>query len=430
MKAYIHSNNLSGAVSVPGSKSHTIRAVLFGLLADGVSTIKNPLPSKDGLASVNVARLYGGKCQLDGNLWSVEGVGGELKVPDDVIDVENSGTTLYFATTLAALLKEWVVLTGDEQIRRRPIEKLLAALTDLGAVAEPTRAGVDAAPAVVKGPIGPGTAHLDGRLSQYVSAMLMAAPLVDGTVRVELEDPKEIPYVEITLSWLDRCGIKYTYDEKEHKYYEITGPQKYGNFDVVIPCDWSGVAFPLVAAVVTDSEVVIEDLNFEDKQGDAKIIDFLIEMGADITIDRDNNRLIAKGGKELHGITVDLSNTPDALPALSVAAAYAKGKTVFTGTKIIRKKETDRVAVMAENLALMNVKTEATDDTMTVYGTSSLKGAVVKSHDDHRVAMALSVAGLFAEGETVVEEAECVSVSFPNFYEVMNNIGADMVLKD
>lgn len=167
-----------------------------------------------------------------------------------------------------------------------------------------------------------------------------------------------------------------------------------------------------------------------DVQGDSKIVDVLIEMGANITADRKHNCLIVKGGNELKGITVNLSEMPDALPALSVVACFAKGMTRFEGVGMIRKKETDRIAVMKEVLTKMGASIEDEEEAMIIHGGNPLTGTLVESYDDHRVAMALALAGLMAEGVTVVNNAECVEVSLPNFYEVMNSVGAKINVKN
>ena len=148
-------------------------------------------------------------------------------------------------------------------------------------------------------------------------------------------------------------------------------------------------------------------------------------MGGNIIIDKENNSLIAEGGNKLKGIKIDCMDIPDAVPALSVAAAFAEGETKLTGIEMVRVKETDRVAVMKEELQKMGIRVEDAESSMTIYGGSKIKGAEVESHDDHRVAMALAVAGLGAEGETIVNEAECCDVSFPDFYNIMNKVNAN-----
>jgi 3-phosphoshikimate 1-carboxyvinyltransferase len=426
MKIKATKNNLDGILSVPGSKSHTIRAVLIATMAKGVSHIYNPLASRDCLSSLVVSKAFGADVKKLENEWVVEGVGKDLKVPDNVIDCGNSGTTLYFTAAMAGTIKDGAtVLTGDHQIRKRPIKILLDAMNALGGESFTTRNGSLACPAVIRGPIKPGTVTLNGRMSQYVSAIMLISPLLNGEMNILLEKPYEKPYLQMTVDWLEKQGITVDYDGENYRYFKIKGPQEYKAVNERIPSDWEGVAFPLVAALITDSKLVIEDLDLSGSQGDAVIVDILKEMGGNITVDKENNSLIAQGGNKLKGITIDCMDIPDAVPALSVAAAFAEGETKLTGIEMVRVKETDRVAVMQEELGKMGVKIEDDDSTMTIFGGSKLKGAEVDSHDDHRVAMALAVAGLAADGETVVKDAECCDVSFPDFYNIMNKVNAN-----
>ncbi|HEY8462771.1 MAG TPA: 3-phosphoshikimate 1-carboxyvinyltransferase [Bacillota bacterium] len=430
MKVHVSAHNLEGRLSVPGSKSHTIRAVVISTLSEGKSIIKNPLPSDDCFSAVKACSAFGASAKVEKGLWTLEGVGRNLSVPEDIVDCGNSGTTLYFVTAMATLLDQWTVLTGDWQIRRRPIRTLLSALEEMGAKAFTTRSAVDAAPVVVRGPLKAGTVHLDGRLSQYVSAILLSSPLLNGVTRVELKEAREKPYLQMTVDWMTRQGIHVEYDAQKYSFFEVKGPQPYRPVNARIPSDWESVAFPLVAAIITNSKLTIEDLDLEGNQGDAVIVDILKEMGADIQIDEKNRSLTARGGSKLRGITVDVSDIPDALPILSVVACYAEGDTRLTGIEMVRAKETDRVAVMREELAKMGASIEDTPKSMTIHGGRKLTGSVVASHSDHRVAMSLAVAGLRADGDTIITDAECASVSFPGFYEMMNRVGAGFVVKD
>ena len=429
MKAYINKNNLNGEIIVPGSKSHTIRAISIAAMANGKSIIRNPLPSADCTATMEAVRLFGAKTEYLEEYWTVEGRGKDLLIPENVVDIKNSGTALYFMIAMASLLDDYTVVTGDEQIVKRPVRHLLEALNELGAESFNTRTAIDAPPIVIKGPIKPGTCTLDGTLSQYVSAVLLAAANVDGDVTIKVEDPKEVPYVQMTIDWMEKTGINVDYDKDEFKWFSVKGNQEYKAFDLTVPSDWSGVAFPICAAAITDSVVTINGLSLKDTQGDAKIVDILLEMGADIRINEEEGSLTVYGGKPLEGVTVNLSNMPDSLPMLSVVAAYANGKTTFEGVGIARAKETDRVKVMKEGLSKMGVKVEDDFDTMTVYHAEKLQGCELESYHDHRIAMALSVAGLIAEGETIVNDADCVKISFPEFYQAMNNMGAGFRLE-
>lgn len=423
--------SLHGEITVPGSKSHTIRAVLLATMANGKSVIHNPLTSNDCISALNAARAFGAKVTAEPGAWIVEGRGKDLCVPENFIDTENSGTTTTFVASMAALIDGYTFITGDHQIRRRPIKPLADALNELGAQAFITRPGAVAPPIVIKGKMRGGKAYFSGFNSQFISSVLLSSPLVEGKTEIFVENPLEKPYLQMTLDWMKLYGVIPSVVDPGFKYFAIDGNQSYKAIESTVPSDWSGVAFPLVAAVTTPSEVVISGVDFDDCQGDKAVVDHLIAMGANIVKDAKNNRMIVKGGTPLHGgLTINLNDIPDSLPALSVAACFAEGKTTFTNLAHVRVKETDRVAVMENELKKLGADIEIGPDYMVVNGGKTLAGTEVYSHDDHRVAMALAVAGLFAEGKTTVKDAQCASVSFPNFFELMNKAGAGIVLLD
>ncbi len=430
MKAIIRKNKISGEMNVPSSKSHIIRAVTIAAMANGTSVIKNPLNSQDSRAALKAAEKFGAKCTITEDQWIIEGAGDNLKTPDDVVNVDNSGTTLYFMTGLASLLTDWTVFTGDKSIRQRPAKPLLDALNTLGATAFTTRTGVNSPPYLVKGPIKAGKAKVMNGPSQYISALLLAAPMCEGLTIIEYENPIETPYIEMTIDWMKRTGITVNYEEGNFKHFEVEGKQEYKPFNRVMPSDWSSVAFPLAAGLTPGSELVINNMDFDDKQGDSIIVEILQNMGANIQVDRENHKLKIIGDKKLKGITVDIASTPDVLPILSVVASLAEGTTIIDNVAGVRAKETDRVDVMTKELRKMGAKIEAEHNRMIIYGGQNLRGAEVESYHDHRVAMALSVAGLFADGETVVNDAECVDVTFPNFYQILNKVGAGFVIEE
>lgn len=421
---------LSGHARVPGSKSHTIRAVLLAVMAEGRSVIHNPLLSLDCRSALAAARLFGAKTEEYDGYWVVEGRGRNLAVPDNYLDCGNSGSVAYFATPMAALVDGYTFVTGDEQIRRRPIDGTLSAINELGGFAAASRLESTSCPVVIHGIIKGGKAHFEGKLSQIVSGIMMAAPLAQKDTELLIRDPKEKPYLDITLDWMARYGIRVEHSE-DYTRFLVRGGQVYQAAETVVSGDWSGVAFPLVAGLITGSDIVIDAVDFNDSQGDKAVVDRLIEMGAGIEKDVPGVRLFVHGAKRLRGgITIDMRDIPDALPALSIAAAFAEQDTHFTGLAHVRLKETDRVAVMAQELAKMGVHVEIGADDMTVFGGSRVHGAYVESHGDHRVAMALLVCGLAAEGCTEVEDAGCAAVSFPNFFEVMNGLGAGISCRE
>ena len=424
MIAKTNSHVLNGHAVVPGSKSHTIRAVLLAAMAEGKSEIYNPLTSFDCINAVNAAELFGADITAEQGVWTVEGTGGELKIPDNYLDCGNSGSVAYFATPMAALTNGYTFVTGDAQIRRRPIEETLAAIRELGGEAFTSRPGFSACPAIVRGKMAGGTAHFDGRLSQVVSGIMMTAPLLEGDTEIVIKNPKEKPYLQLTLDWMSRYGICVE-NPADFSYFKISGRNSYHGAKSVIASDWSSVAFPLVAGVITDSEITIDGVDFADSQGDKAVVDHLLTMGADITKKEEEHVLLVRGGKSLKsGIEIDMRDIPDSLPALSVAAAFAEGETKFVGLEHVRLKETDRVAVMETELRKMGADIETGSDYMVVHGGQRLYGTEVSSHNDHRIAMALMICGLWASGDTYVRDAQCAAVSFPNFFEMMNSLGA------
>ena len=429
MDCIIRPSSLTGILPVPGSKSHTIRAVLIALMAEGESVIKRPLLSRDCIAALNAARSMGAEITEKDGEWIVKGAGKALHVPENFIDADNSGTTAFFVCAIAALCEGGTFLTGDYQIRRRPILPLVEALNALGARVHITRPGEKAPPVYIQGKLQGGSVHMSGFTSQYISALLLAAPLAAGDTEIHVDKPLEKPYLAMTLSWMEKFGVRAEYSE-DFSHFRVQGNSGYTACFSMVPSDWSSVAFPVVAALVSQSHIEIPGVDFDDVQGDKAVIDHLINMGADIVKDQANKRLIVKGGKLLEGgTTINLNDTPDALPALAVAACYARGETRFTGLAHVRVKETDRVAVMEEELGRLGAQVRTTADEMIVTG-GPLTGAVVHSHDDHRIAMALICAGMFAKGETRVTDAECASVSFTGFFDVMQNVGASLQLVD
>jgi 3-phosphoshikimate 1-carboxyvinyltransferase len=306
---------LRGAVDIPGSKSHTIRAVAIASLAAGESRIEQPLESGDARSAVNTFTALGAQIECQPDVWIVQGTGGELRVPDNAVDVANSGTTLNIALGSAALLRKGlVVFTGDEQIRRRPSGPLLAALNNLGASAEATR-GNGCAPIVVRGRLRGGTTSMECRSSQYLTSLLINAPLADGVTTIRVPLLYEQPYVEMTLDWLARQGIKLERDE--FREFRIPGGQSYRPFRGRIPADFSSATFFLCAGALGDNEVTVRGLDMNDAQGDKAVVDYLRQLGAQVEVLPDAIRV--KPGK-LKGCRLDLNATPDALPMMSLVA--------------------------------------------------------------------------------------------------------------
>ncbi|MEN6356018.1 MAG: 3-phosphoshikimate 1-carboxyvinyltransferase [Armatimonadota bacterium] len=424
MKLVVNKSELSGSVEIPGSKSHTIRAAVIASLAEGESIIRRPLVASDTLAAVNACRLLGAEINKPDD-WVVHGVGGRPSVPDNVIDVGNSGTTLYIALGMASLVDGVSVFTGDDQIRRRPAGPIIDALNALGARLESTR-GNGMAPIIVSGPLIGGNVALDGsKTSQYLTSLLISCPLAQSDTTIEVHSLIEKPYVEMTLRWIKEQGIML--ENHDFNEFIIPGRQNYKPFDRAVPADWSSAAFFMCAAAITGSGLTLLGLDENDTQGDKAIVDMLRKMGANIEwrVESGEQRALVVKSGELHGATLNLSDTPDALPALAVTACFAEGETRLANVPQARLKETDRIAVMREELTKMGADIEELPDGLVIRG-SKLKPAVVHGHYDHRVIMALAVAGLCLDGETEIYTAEALGVTFPNFVELMNGVGGNI----
>jgi len=409
---------VNGAVSIPASKSHTIRALFLGLLGNGTSTIRKPLRSRDTLAAADAVRALGATVTETNGDWIVSGIKGRPVCPENIIDVSNSGTTIRIAMGAAALAHGTTRLTGDDQIQKRPVGALAQCLTDLGAPATPQATGCP--PVTVTGPIKGGRTTLRAITSQFVTSLLMACPFAENSSTIDILEMNEAPYVFMTLNWLDRLGIKY--ENHDLRQFVIPGGQSHAGFSARVPADFSSATFFLVAAAITGGELVLEGLDMKDTQGDSGVVYMLEEMGAEVEM---RDMAIRIKGRGLKGREFDMNYTPDALPAMAVAGCFASGTTKLLNCPQARFKETDRIDVMAVELAKMGARVQQLEDGLIIHE-SPLAGTRVHGHHDHRVAMSLAVAGMAASGVTTIETAEATDVTFPDFAGLMASVGANI----
>jgi 3-phosphoshikimate 1-carboxyvinyltransferase len=412
-------SRLRGEVTIPGSKSHTIRAVAIAALAAGTSRIEAPLDSGDARSAARAFTALGAKIDCQPDVWTVQGTGGEVRAPEDIVDVGNSGTTVNIAMGSAALLRTGqAILTGDAQIQRRPSGPLLAALNDLGAHAE-SRRGNGCPPLTIRGRLKGGVTTIECQSSQYLTSLLINCPLADGDTVIKVPVLEEKPYVEMTLDWLARQGIKL--ERTGLSEFRIPGKQSYKPFTRRIPADFSSATFFLCAGVLGDNDVIIRGLDLNDPQGDKAVIDYLKQMGARIEVLPEGGIRVRPG--KLTGCRIDMNATPDALPMMAVVACFAAGKTTLGNVAHARIKETDRIATMREELTKIGAKVTELTDGLVIEG-SKLTGAEVDGHHDHRIAMAMAVAGCSIPGTTTVHTAESATITFPTFTDCMRNLGA------
>jgi 3-phosphoshikimate 1-carboxyvinyltransferase len=412
-----------GKVPIPGSKSHTIRALFLAGLAEGESEIINPLISNDALSAVEVCKAFGVDIKFTGNKFIVRGCNGLPQTPLDVINVGNSGTTLRFAAMTAALAEGYTVFTGDDQIRLRPMGPLLEAINNLGGQAFSTRNN-GMAPVVVRGRAKGGYTSLDAVTSQFLSSLLINCPLLDTDTEIRPTRLNEVPYVEMTLWWLDKQNIKYRNDA--FKSILIKGGQKYRAFKTTISGDFSSATFFMVLAAISGGEFILENLDLSDPQGDKLVLSHLEDMGAEVKVE---GNLVKIKGNRLKGKELDLNSIPDSLPALAVAGCFASGETRLVNVPQARLKETDRIRVMCAELRKLGADITELPDGL-VIKQSKLTGCQVSGHNDHRVVMALAVAGLCIPGETLIDTAEAANVTFPEFFELIKSCGGKLETTD
>lgn len=422
-KYFVNASTLKGEITVPPSKSHTLRAILFGAMGKGKTVIHHYLPSPDSHAMIEACRLLGAQIEVFSQQIIIQGINGKINYAEDVINAGNSGIVLRFFSALSALGNYPVVITGDHSIRHhRPMKPLLEGLTQLGVSATSMR-GDGFAPVIIQGPIQKGTATISGEDSQPVSALLIASSFAQGQIDIKVKNPGEKPWVALTLSWLDKLGISYINNSFEH--YSLKGSAQYDGFEYAVPGDVSSAAFPIAAALVTQSELLIKNIDMNDSQGDKELIFSFMKMGATIDIDDKKKTVYVRKGSRLKGITADINNYIDALTILAVVGCFAEGQTEIKNASIARTKECNRIQSIVSELKKMGADIHETPDGL-VIRQSFLKGSEVNSFHDHRMVMSLSVAALGAKGPTTISPIECVSKTYPTFLNDFKALGASI----
>lgn len=420
--------SLDGEVTAPPSKSLTQRALVAAALASGRSRLKSPLLADDPrhlIAAFDAVGIATRIVDPDGGATvEVEGRGGAIPSPGATIAVGNAGTAMRFLTAMLALGRGRYVLDGNERMRQRPIEDLLAALRALGAAAESMRG--DGCPPVVVGGRGlpGGSARLPGgRSSQYLSAILLAAPAAAQGVRIEIEgDLVSRPYVDLTIDTMRCFGVEVERDPEgpRARRFRVRPGQLYAPRDLTIEGDYSSASYFFAAAAITGGRVRVRGLDPSSAQGDARLLDLLERMGC--RVERGAEGVIVRGPEALSGIDADLATMPDTAPTLAVAALFARGPSRIRGVPHLRLKETDRIAALVAEIRRLGGEAAAEEDGLTI-APRPLRGARVETYGDHRMAMAFAVAGLRLRG-VVIRDPGCVSKSYPLFWEHLDRLTA------
>lgn len=407
------SGKLSGTIAAPPSKSQAHRLIIASFLSGGAVTVRNVSYSQDILATIECCRQLGAEivCQEDSIHFS-----GRKKKENVLLNCRESGSTLRFMLPIAAALGGASSFLGEGRLPRRPIDEVIQLLNRHG-----VSSTASALPLTLTGQLSGGEFIVNpSRSSQPLTGLLYALPLLEQDSHIILtEEIQSKPYIEMTLQVLEQFGIL-IYPE-ENGYY-IPGKQKYSPIDSVVEGDWSNSSFWLTAGAV-GCPLSCKGLNIASKQGDKAVIEILQKMGAQVTVTSEH---ITVHPQKLSSITIDAAHIPDAVPALSVAAACAVGKTVIYNAQRLRIKESDRIQSVIKNLRAIGGQAEETADGMIIIGGNSLEGGIVDCCNDHRIAMAFTIASLCCRHPITLLGADCVQKSYPNFFEEFQKAGGIM----
>ena len=389
---------LKGKIFVPPSKSVSHRALICASLADGTSTIKNLLDCEDTDATINVLTALGAEFQKNGRDISIKGI--NIPRKSIIADCNDSGSTLRFLIPVTAALGAESIFTGKGKLPTRPITPYFTELQKNGIIFTSNNM-----PYEMHGKLKAGKYSLQGNISsQFISGLLFALPLLDGDSCIEITSPLQSkPYVDITIDCLEHFGINV---KTSANCYYVKGPQKYKACDFTVEGDLSQAAFFLVANCL-GADIITENINDNSIQGDAEIIN----------ITRCFNR---------KAFNINAEQIPDLVPILTVLACFTDGISYITGCERLRIKESDRLEAISCELNKLGAKITAESDFLEIHGVESLNGGECDSHNDHRIAMACSIAALKAKGVVRIKGAECVSKSYPGFFNDYRKLGGEI----
>jgi len=418
-------NKLKGNIAVPGDKSISHRSLILGSISQGETRVYNLLNSLDCLRTLGCMQALGVKIELDeNNSIKIKGKGlYGLQEPKDILDVGNSGTTIRLLTGLLSGQDFYSVLNGDASIRKRPMKRVVEPLRLMGAAIWGRENG-RLTPLSIKGKkLSPLRYTLPVASAQVKSALLLAGLYTAGETVIK-EPLTTRDHTERMLEIME-ADIKISPPE-----VKVMGGKELKGADIFIPGDISSAAYFIVAAsILKGSQITIKQVGVNPTR--TGIIEILKKMGAKIDIlnhqikSNESQADLKIEYSELKGVEIRKGEVPlliDELPLIAVAASQAQGKTVVSGAKELRVKETDRIKAIVSELKKMRVDIKEKEDGFIIEGPSKLKGAVCESYNDHRIAMSLAVAALLAEGKTVIKNPECIDISFPGFEKTLQNL--------
>ncbi len=414
MNVRITPSMLSGEVIVPPSKSLSHRAIIAASLAQGKSIISNIIYSKDIKATIDAMRALGAK--ITEYKDSLEIIGSKVERVSDIIDANESGSTIRFMIPIALTCPEKITFMGHNNLVKRPLDPFFEIFDKIGIKYE---RGEDYLPLKVDGGLVSGNYDIRGDISsQFITGLLYALPLLDGDSIINITTEMESKgYIDLTIDILNKFGIEIKNDN--YKKFFIKGNQQYKPYDYTVEGDFSQAAFFLVADML-GAKIKLKAMNMESHQGDMKILNDISDFGGNIKYD---NELLYLENNSINNAIIDFSQSPDLGPALTVLASLASGTSKFINAGRLRIKECDRITCMKEEIEKLGGSIDEFEDGMIIYGVDKLHGGVVNSHNDHRVVMALAMATLKMDGDLVIENCEAINKSFPHFFEIFEALG-------
>lgn len=436
MKVTIHPSKLSGNIQAPASKSSMQRACAAALLRKGETIIHNPGHSNDDKAAVGIIKALGAEVEHMKEALRVTSHG--IHPVEKEINCGESGLSIRMFTPLVALSDKEITISGSGSLVTRPMDFFDEILPKLGVKIKSSNGRL---PMLVQGPLLPANIEVDGSLSsQFLTGLLMAygaspnpsaggaSELESSTVTIKVRNLKSKPYIGLTMDVMKKFGLNVPENKNYaefifHNEYPINQSTNQP-INYTVEGDWSGGAFLLVAGAIA-GPITVRGLDLASTQADKAIVDALMAANAGIAMDTKGIQLHPA---EMNGFYFDATDCPDLFPPLVALAAYCKGNTTIKGVSRLTHKESNRALTLQDEFDKMGVTIDLQDDNMVIHGGGIVKGADVHSHHDHRIAMACAVAGLKADSEMIIEEALAVKKSYPDFYNDLKKLGADVSL--
>ncbi len=415
----IKSSVLSGSVVAPASKSSMQRACAAALLSQGVSEIINPGKSNDDLAALDVIQKLGARVVYNVNgTVTIHSHG--VDPLEEEINCGESGLGIRMFTPIAALSNKPITINGTGSLYTRPMHFFDEIFPKLNIKIQSRQGRL---PLRIQGPLVPADIEIDGSLSsQFLTGLLMAyGASVTKPVTIKVNNLKSKPYIELTLKVMEAFGRKVTH--RDYKFFHIEPQNK--NYEpqiYTVEGDWSGAAFLLVAGAISGN-IEVKGLDLSSTQADKEVMAALKDCGCDLSVSLD---VIKIGPSDLKAFHFDATDCPDLFPPLVALAAYCEGTTAIKGVSRLAHKESNRGLTLQQEFGKMGIKIALEGDIMKIEGGTGLYGTTVHSHHDHRIAMACAVAALQADDEVVIEEAQAINKSYPDFYEHLQKLGASL----